>query len=76
MPDVYDPAAYAVGQLLGEGVPASSGDGILFDSLCHAGGTNVVAYRSRRVVDVTQVDRHEIEVRAVDNRIDAHRLTI
>ena len=74
LPDVYDLASYTAGQALGEGIRASGSDGILFDSVRHAGGTNVVAYRPRKVVNVTQVDHYEIEVKAAYSRIDARRL--
>ncbi len=76
MPDVYYLASYTAGQFFGEEVRASGGDGILLNSVRHAGGTNVVAYRPRRVVDVTQVEHYEIDVGAADNRIDARRLAI
>lgn len=74
MPDVYNAASYAAGQVLGEGIRASSGDGVLFDSVRHTAGTNVVAYRPRKVVDVLQVDHYEIEVRAANSRIEARKL--
>lgn len=74
MPDVYDSVSYAAGRVLGEGIRASGGDGILFNSVRHAGGTNIVAYRPRKVVDVIQVEHYEIEVRAADSRIEARRL--
>lgn len=74
LPGVYDPASYAAGQVFGEGVRAAGGDGILFDSVRHTVGTNVVAYRPRKVADVTQVDHYEIKVRATNTRINARRL--
>ncbi|PVM90837.1 hypothetical protein DDF62_08490 [Caulobacter radicis] len=73
-PDVYASDDYAAGQLLGEAVRASGGAGILFDSLRHAGGLNVVAHRPRNVQDVTQGDHYELRVQAASRRIEARRL--
>lgn len=75
MPDIYDPASYGAAQAFGEGIRASGGDGILFDSVRHSGGVNVVAFRPRKVVSLVQADHYEIEVRAGDSRIDARRIS-
>lgn len=74
-PDLYDPTSYAASQPFGEAVRASGGAGILFDSIRHAGGENVVAHRPRNVTDVTQADHFEIIVEAGSPRIEARRLT-
>ncbi|MGA0606580.1 RES family NAD+ phosphorylase [Phenylobacterium sp. VNQ135] len=73
-PDVYASDSYAAGQALGESVRASGGAGLLFDSLRHAGGLNIVAHRPRNVLDVTQADHFELSVEAARPRIEARRL--
>ena len=73
-PEAYAGDAYAGGQALGEAVRAGGGDGILYDSLRHRGGVNVVAYRPRKVLDVTQGDHFELRVEAAGPRIEARRL--
>ena len=39
---------------------ASGGAGILYDSLRHTGGVNVVAYRPRSVRNVTHAAHYEV----------------
>jgi len=73
-PEVYDSASYAASQVLGEGIRVAGGDGLLFDSLRHAGGVNIVAHRPRNVLNVVQADHYEIRVQAGAARIDARRL--
>jgi len=73
-PDVYDPGGYAAAQALGEGVRAAGGDGLLFNSLRHAGGVNVVAHRPRNVLNIVQADHYEIRAQVGATRIDARRL--
>jgi hypothetical protein len=73
-PDIYTSDSYAASQALGEHVRATGGDGILFDSIRHAGGVNVVAYRPTNVRDVVQTDHYEVVVRAADRAIEAKRL--
>ncbi|PXA76615.1 hypothetical protein DMC25_23850 [Caulobacter sp. D4A] len=73
-PEVYASDDYAAGQAMGEAVRVSGGAGILFDSLRHAGGINVVAHRPRNVHDVTQGDHYELRVEAASRRIEARRL--
>jgi hypothetical protein len=38
----------------------AGGSGIVYDSLRHQGGTNVVAFRPRNILDVTQAAHYEI----------------
>jgi len=73
-PHVYDPTRYDDGQAFGEGIRASGGSGILFDSLRHVGGVNVVAYRASKVLNVTQTDHYEVRVEVASSRIEATRL--
>ncbi|WP_181702720.1 RES family NAD+ phosphorylase [Chthonobacter albigriseus] len=75
-PDVYASDSYAAGQRLGEAVRAAGGAGILFDSVRHLGGTNVVAHRPPNVLDVTQADHFELTVEAATPRIEARRLAV
>jgi|SRR5947209_17792760 len=73
-PDVYAPDDHAASQAFGEDVRARGEAGIIYDSLRHAGGVNVVAYRPRNVSDTTQVDHFEIAVEAASRRIVAKKL--
>ena len=73
-PEIYRSDTYAASQSFGEAVRASGGRGIIYDSLRHAGGINVVVYRPTNVVDVTQADHFEITVKPSSKRIQAHRL--
>jgi hypothetical protein len=73
-PELYDGMSYAASQAFGEAVRASDDDGLIYDSLRHVGGVNVVAYRPRNVLDVAQSDHFEIEVEVASSRIVARRL--
>ncbi|WP_211109853.1 RES family NAD+ phosphorylase [Azospirillum oleiclasticum] len=59
-PELYDPASYTASQAFGEAVRAAGGDGILYDSLRHRGGTNAVALRPRHVTAVVQAAHYDI----------------
>lgn len=71
--DLYASASYAASQAFGEAVRASGCSGIVYDSLRHRGGTNVVAFRPRQILDVTQADHYDLIV-PVTGRIIARRL--
>jgi RES domain len=73
-PDLYDGTSYASSQPFGETTRASGGSGIIYESVRHAGGVNVVAYRPRNVLNVVQSDHYEIKVVTATNRIEARRL--
>jgi hypothetical protein len=60
-PELYDPVNYAAAQAFGETVRCS-GDGIVYDSVRHAGGVNAVAYRPRKIREVTQREHYELTV--------------
>ena len=75
-PDLYDSSSYAHSQIFGEDVRSSGGSGILYDSLRHVGGENVVAYTAHDVRDVVQTDHYEITVSAGAARIKARKLAI
>lgn len=53
---------------------ASGGAGILYDSLRHAGGINVIAYRPRNVTEIVQAGHFEIAVETGTSRIEARTL--
>ncbi len=74
--DLYHPGSYVAGQAFGEGLRASGGDGVLFDSLRHLGGQNVVSYRPTKVLDIVQTDHYEIAVETAAPGIEARRLTL
>jgi hypothetical protein len=71
-PDLYAAADYSAGQLFGEDI-RRTGDGIVYDSVRHVGGVNVVAYRPRKIRNVTQRDHYELTVPLV-GRIVVRRL--
>jgi hypothetical protein len=73
-PEVYASESYVASQALGEQLRAAGGAGVIFDSLRHAGGINVVAHRPRNVLDVTQTDRYGLTVQASAPRIELRRL--
>ena len=73
-PDVYAPDSYAAGQVLAEAIRSAGGDGLLFDSLRHAGGINIVAHRPRNALNILQTDHYEIRIEAGTTRIHATRL--
>ena len=72
--EVYAPDSYAAGQVLGEQIRASGQAGVLYDSVRHVGGVNVVVHRPRNVVDVVQADHFEVRVDAGSRRIEVRRL--
>jgi hypothetical protein len=72
--DVYASANHETAQRLGEQIRASGRAGILYDSVRHAGGVNVVVHRPRNVVDVVQSDHFEIRVTAAGRRITVRKL--
>lgn len=74
-PDAYAAGSYEGGQLLGEKVRASTSSGILFDSLRHQGGCNVVGYRPMGITDVVQADHFEISIEAASRRINVRKLS-
>jgi hypothetical protein len=57
-----DRSSYRGSQIFGEAVRASADDGIIYDSLRHIGGTNVVCYRPRKILDVRQAEHFELTV--------------
>ena len=73
-PELYDLKSYARSQPFGEGVRSSGGNGIVYDSLRHVGGENVVAYVTRDIEDVVQTDHYEISVSAGAASIEARKL--
>ena len=75
-PQIYDSSSYTAAQAIGEKVRMDGGDGVLFDSLRHAGGLNVVAYRPTKVLDVVQTEHFAIDVEAAAPRIAVTRLTL
>ncbi|GGK45143.1 RES family NAD+ phosphorylase [Salinarimonas ramus] len=73
-PDLYAATSYAASQAFGESLRAGGESGVVYDSLRHAGGENVVGFRPSRIRDVVQTDHWEITVRKDAKRISARRL--
>lgn len=74
-PALHDPRSHRAGQAFGEALRAEGADGIVYDSVRHAGGTCTCAYRPRQIENVVQAAHYEISVEAAVNRIDARTLT-
>ncbi len=72
-PDVYASDDYAAAQALGESLRSGGGAGVIYDSLRHAGGTNIVAHRPRNVRDVAQGDHYDLTIQAASRRIEVKR---
>lgn len=73
-PALYATDSYAASQALGEGIRAAGQAGIIYDSVRHAGGTNVVAYRPRNILRVTQAEHWLLTVQAASPRISLKQL--
>jgi RES domain len=73
--DVYASDSYAASRTMGERIRAEGGAGVLYDSVRHAGGVNVVAHRPRNVLDVVQADHFEIHALAASRRIELRKLS-
>jgi RES domain-containing protein len=71
--DLYDAQSYSASQVFGAAVRAAGHAGIVYDSLRHQGGTNVVTFRPRLIVDVTQADHYDLIV-PVEGKVIARRL--
>lgn len=71
---LYDRTSYGASQLFGEKLRAAGEDGILYDSLRHAGGLAICAYRPSKVLDVIQADHFDIAVRTDGPAITVTRL--
>jgi len=61
-PALYDGQSHAASQPFGEAVRTAGQSGIIYDSLRHQGGTNIVAYRPRQVVEVVQAYHYDLIV--------------
>ncbi len=62
MPELYASDSYAASQSFGEAARAAGRDGILYDSLRHSGGQNLVAFRPRLIAEVVQSAHYDILV--------------
>jgi RES domain-containing protein len=60
--ELYKVDDYSASQSFGEAIRASGGDGVMYDSVRHVGGTNVVALRPKNVGDVVMGTHYEITV--------------
>ncbi len=76
MGDVYASDSYAASQLYGENVREAGGAGLVYDSVRHAGGVNVVAFTPTNIADVTQTDHYRVAVNVASQRIEVTRLCL
>jgi hypothetical protein len=74
--DVYDAGGYVASQALGEAVRSAGGAGIIYDSVRHLGGVNIVAHRPRNVLNLMQTDHYDISVQATMARIEVRKLRL
>jgi hypothetical protein len=72
-PDLHASASYGASQSFGEATRAAGRSGIIYESLRHRGGTNVVAFRPRQIVDIMQADHYDLFV-PVSGKVIARRL--
>jgi hypothetical protein len=73
-PELYKADDYTASQAFGEALRASGGDGILYDSVRHVGGANVVALRPKNVRDVAMSTHYEVTA-PVSGKVIARTLT-
>jgi hypothetical protein len=66
--------SYEASQVFGEAERHAGSDGIVFDSVRHAGGTNAAAFRPSRILDVVQAEHFSITVMATERRITVSRI--
>jgi RES domain len=59
-PELYRADNYTASQSFGEAIRAAGGDGIVYDSVRHVGGTNIVALRPKNVRDIVMGVHYEI----------------
>ncbi len=73
-PDIYRSESYAASQAFGESIRADGKSGIIFDSLRHKAGTNILCFIPPQVTNVMQTDHYEISVEARGREIIARKL--
>jgi hypothetical protein len=61
-PELYKVDDHTASQTFGEAVRACGGDGIIYDSVRHVDGPNVVALRPKNVRDILMGTHYEITV--------------
>lgn len=71
---LHAPDSYEASQAFGEAERQAGTDGIVFNSVRHAGGTNVAAFRPSKICDVVQAEHFSITVRATERRITVSRI--
>jgi hypothetical protein len=74
-PGLYAPLDYRASQAFGENLRAAGSDGLIYDSLRHAGGTAICAYRPDNILDVMQAEHFAVTVRTDTARIVVDRLS-
>lgn len=74
-PELYARRDYGASQRFGEARRAAGDDGIVYDSVRHQGGTNVVAYDPRNVRAVVAASVFAVTAHAGSPRPDIRRLS-
>lgn len=73
---LYATDSYGASQLFGEQMRASGVAGIVYDSLRHAEGVAICAYRPSLVIDVVQAEHLDIAVETAGPTISVTRLAV
>ena len=72
-PDLYHPSDWSSSQAFGESVRSSGRCGIVYDSLRHRGGQNIVAYDTKKIDPVTIGSHFQLLV-PITGKVIARRL--
>jgi len=67
-PDIYNRRSFEQSQVFGEQQRSAGYDGVIYDSLRHSTGVNVVCFVPTRIIDVVQQDHFEVQVHADSGR--------
>lgn len=74
-PELYRRDSHEASQEYGEAVRLTANSGIIFDSLRHATGANLVGFIPSLIANVTQTDHYEIHVEAEARSIQVRKLS-
>lgn len=73
-PKLYAGTDYTHSQPFGENVRRRGENGILYDSLRHAGGENICVFRPKRISNILQTEHYEIRVDITSRKVLAKTL--
>jgi hypothetical protein len=73
-PDLHRPDSYEASQAFGEAERRAGIDGIVYDSVRHAGGLNAAAFRPSKILDVVQAEHFRIIAKGGERRTEVKQL--